>query len=165
MRFYSQTYGSIDIKDIPTKLNEFYERNKHYGSPFNIIIGTDSQNHRDTKVVTVIAITCEGHGGIFFSHSKHVDLISNVKEKLNYETGDSLIVATQLIDIFEENEDLYELYTNAPISVHIDAGNSPKGKTYILVKDLVGWVTATGFDCQVKPNSFVASSIADKISK
>ena len=165
MRFYSQTYGNVELEEIPHKLNEFYLRNKHYGSPFNIIIGTDSQNHRDTKVVSVVAITCEGHGGIFFSHSKHIDLIQNVKEKLNYETGDSLIIATQLIDVFEAHDDLYELYINAPISVHIDAGNSPKGKTYLLVKDLVGWVTATGFDCHVKPDSFVASSIADKLSK
>ena len=165
MRFYSQTYGNVELEEIPHKLNEFYLRNKHYGSPFNIIIGTDSQNHRDTKVVSVVAITCEGHGGIFFSHSKHIDLIQNVKEKLNYETGDSLIIATQLIDVFEAHDDLYELYINAPISVPIDAGNSPKGKTYLLVKDLVGWVTATGFDCHVKPESFVASSIADKLSK
>ena len=163
--FKSITYGDIALKDIPFKLNEFYKANKHYGTPFNIVVGTDSQNHSDTKIVTVVAIICEGHGGIFFNYTSRIDLIENIKEKLNHETGDSLITATELINVFEANDELTELYIEAPISIHIDAGNSKKGKTYVLVKDLVGWVTATGFDCKIKPNSFVASSIADKISK
>ena len=116
-------------------------------------------------MVTVIAITCEGHGGIFFDHVKKIDRINSVKEKLNYETGDSLVVATQLIEIFENSEELEELYLNSHIAIHIDAGTNPKGKTYVLINDLIGWVTATGFDCEIKPDSFVASSIADKISK
>lgn len=165
MIFRSQTYGNTELEDIPRRLNEFYQKNKHYGTSFNIIIGTDSQNHYDTKVVTVVAIICEGHGGIFFDHIKHVDRISNIKEKLNYETGDSLIVATKLIEVFENDEELEELYLNANIAIHIDAGTSLKGKTHLLINDLIGWVTATGFDCQIKPESFVASSIADKISK
>lgn len=165
MIFRSQTYGNTELEDIPRRLNEFYQKNKHYGTPFNIIIGTDSQNHYDTKVVTVVAITCEGHGGIFFDHIKHVDRISSVKEKLNYETGDSLIVATKLIEVFENDEELEELYLNANIAIHIDAGTSLKGKTHLLINDLIGWVTATGFECHIKPESFVASSIADKISK
>lgn len=165
MKFRSQTYGRVDLNEIPFKMNEFYQRNKHYESPFNIIIGTDSQNHDYTKVVTVIAITCEGHGGIFFDHVKKIDRINSVKEKLNYETGDSLVVATQLIEIFENSEELEELYLNSHIAIHIDAGTNPKGKTYVLINDLIGWVTATGFDCEIKPDSFVASSIADKISK
>ena len=165
MIFRSQTYGRVELNEIPFKLNEFYQKNKHWDSQFNIIIGTDSQNHDYTKVVTVIAITCEGHGGIFFDHVNKIDRISNVKEKLNYETGDSLLVATKLMDIFENSEELEDLYMNAHIAVHIDAGTNPKGKTYVLIKDLIGWVTATGFDCEIKPNSYVASSIADKISK
>jgi len=165
VKFRSQTYGTVELEEIPFKLNDFYQKNKHYETPFNIIIGTDSQNHEDTKVVTVVAITCEGHGGIFFYHIKHVDRISNVKEKLNYETGDSLVVATKLIDVFENSEDLEEVYLNSHIAIHIDAGTSLKGKTHLLINDLIGWVTATGFDCQIKPDSFVASSIADKISK
>lgn len=165
MIFRSQTYGNVELEEIPFKLNEFYKRNKHWGSQFNIIIGTDSQNHDYTKVVTVIAITCSGHGGIYFDHVKKINRISNVKEKLNYETGDSLLVATKLLEIFEDEDELAELYLNSHLAVHIDAGTNLNGKTYMLLKDLIGWVTATGFDCKIKPDSFVASSIADKISK
>ena len=165
MTFRSQTYGNTELRSIPEKLNDYYQKNKHWGTDFQIVIGTDSQNHNDTKMVTVIAILCEGHGGIFFDHIKHISRISNVKEKLNAETGDSLLVATQLLEVIESSEEFDELYMNVPISIHIDAGTSPKGKTYSLIKELTGWVTATGFECEIKPDSFVASSIADKISK
>ena len=72
MKFYSMTYGEIDLEEIPSKLLLFYNERKPYGTPFNLIIGTDSQNRHDTKVVTVIAIVCEGHGGIFFYKKKYL---------------------------------------------------------------------------------------------
>ena len=65
-----------------------------------------------------------------------------------------------------ENEKKYEeMYLNCPISIHVDAGNSPKGKTRELIPEIVGWVKACGYDVKVKPESFCASTIADRISK
>jgi unsaturated chondroitin disaccharide hydrolase len=58
-----------------------------------------------------------------------------------------------------------EMYLNCPIAIHVDAGNSTNGKTKELIPELVGWIRACGYDCQVKPESFVASTIADRISK
>ncbi|MBR4734133.1 MAG: hypothetical protein IK081_15370, partial [Lachnospiraceae bacterium] len=34
-----------------------------------------------------------------------------------------------------------------------------------LIPGLVGWIKACGYDCKVKPESYAASSIADRISK
>ena len=64
--FKSQTYGNLELEQIPEKLMDYYNKNKDYNEPFEIIIGTDSQNFDQTKIVSVIVITCEGHGGIFF---------------------------------------------------------------------------------------------------
>ena len=54
---------------------------------------------------------------------------------------------------------------HAEFSIHIDAGYSEHGKTKELIPELIGWVTAMGFEAKVKPESYVASGIADKISK
>ena len=77
--FNSQTYGKLNIELVVDKLLEFYNRTKQYETPVQIIVGTDSQNHSETKVVTVIAITCEGHGGIYFYEVKYMDRIDNVR--------------------------------------------------------------------------------------
>lgn len=80
------------------------------------------------------------------------------------ETGDSLEIAEQLITIFETTE--YEdVFLNTEFSIHIDAGYSEYGKTKELIPELIGWVTSMGFEAKVKPESYVASGIADKISK
>lgn len=67
--------------------------------------------------------------------------------------------------MLESKENFLELYLNCPISIHIDAGNSKIGKTHDLIKTLVGWVHSCGYVCYIKPNAYVASTIADKISK
>lgn len=161
--FYSQTYGRLNIEEIPEKLKTFYE--KHKDTVCQIIIGNDSQNFHDTKLVSVIAMISEHHGGIFFSEITRLPRISDVRKKLHTETEASLQIADTLISLMEDNEEYHELYLHCPLSIHIDAGNSPHGKTKDLIPELVGWVNALGYEAEIKPESFVASSIADKISK
>ena len=68
------------------------------------------------------------------------------------------------MEMLEEKE-YEEVFMNTEFSIHIDAGYSEKGKTKELIPELVGWVRAMGFEAMVKPESYVASGIADKISK
>lgn len=152
----SPSHGELMIQEIPKYIKAYYERMKEYGTGIHITIGTDSQNFDYTKEVSVIAVICEGHGGS--------DRISDVRTKLRVETGDSLEIAEQLITIFETTE--YEdVFLNTEFSIHIDAGYSEHGKTKELIPELIGWVTSMGFEAKVKPESYVASGIADKISK
>lgn len=161
----SPTYGNVSIQQMADILNFYYQNNKHYGSEFSLTIGTDSQNFSDTKVVVVIAMRCIGHGGIYFYEISHVDKIQNVKQKLNFETSLSLDMANSIMDILEDNQDYEELYLNSNFAIHVDAGNNPKGKTKEIIPEIVGWIKACGFECVVKPDSYTASSIADRISK
>ena len=166
MLFRSPTYGNVNMEQIAELLFAFYNRNKHYNTNFELVIGTDSQNHSiSTKIVNVISIVCEGHGGIFFYHTKYLPLIKDIRSKLHEETNESLQIASELVDILENNNQYEEMYLNTPIKLHIDAGNSDKGKTKPLISELVGWVAACGYVACVKPESYAASSIADKISK
>lgn len=155
----------LNLQEIPERLLDFYNVHKAYESPMSIIIGTDSQNFSDTKMVSVVAMICEGHGGIFVYEVKRIRLIQNVKLKLQTETSDSLSLAQQLVDMLEADERYYEMYHSCPLSIHVDAGNSERGKTKQLIPELVGWIKACGYGVSVKPDSFVASSIADRISK
>ena len=163
--FNSPTYGQLPIREVPERLLEFYERSKMYGRPCSIIVGSDSQNYYKTHAVTVISIVCEGHGGIFFYRKEKIPLIRDVKSKLYAETQRSLEVTGTLIDLLENDPRYAEMYASCPISIHVDAGNSDKGKTAALIPEIVGWVKSMGYVCYVKPDAFVASSIADKISK
>ncbi len=163
--FISPTYGKVNIDNIPEYLLEFYEKNKGIDGVFQIVVGTDSQNFSDTKMVTVIAAYKEGKGGIFFYEISRINRITNVKQKLNTETSQSLEAMMILADTLEKDEKYREMRDNALLSIHVDAGWSDKGKTKELIPGLIGWIKACGFEAKCKPDSFAASSIADMISK
>lgn len=163
--FYTGSCNKIEFNDIPNAMLQFYNKMKVYDTPCSVIIGTDSQNFADTKMVSVIAVICERHGGIFFYEITHKPLIKDVRTKLHVETNESLNLATNIVDILESDDNFSEMYLNCQISIHVDAGNSEKGKTKALIPELVGWIKSCGYDAKTKPDSFVASTIADRISK
>lgn len=162
--FHSDTYGKVTLEQIPEKINDYFEKMKHYDVPLQVIIGTDSQNFSYTKMVSVIAVICEGHGGIYFYEISNIDRIKDVRVKLTKETEQSLELISKLTELFE-NEKYSALKENILMEIHVDAGYSDKGKTKELIPMLVGWIKACGYDCKVKPESYTASSIADRISK
>lgn len=163
--FVSPTHGKIEFDRIPELLLEFFEADEDRSHECAIIVGSDSQNFSYTKAVTVIAMVRYGHGGVFFYEVTKMPLLHDVRSKLYTETQSSLETTVALIDLLSDNERYAEMYKSCPISIHVDAGNSDKGKTAALIPEIVGWVRSLGYDCRVKPESFVASSIADKISK
>lgn len=40
--FKSETYGKVEIKEIPEKMKKFYDEMKKFETPFQIVVGTDS---------------------------------------------------------------------------------------------------------------------------
>ncbi len=158
----SITYGKVTMRQIVELIHKTVE--KSTATKHNIIIGTDSQNFTDTKIVLVIALHSVGNGGIFFYEIKRVNRINSLKQKLITETEMSLMCAKELLDEFDKYFDETGFdYTNLGFSIHVDAGY--EGPTKAVIPEIVGWVTACGYDCKVKPYSFAASTIADMLSK
>jgi hypothetical protein len=126
---------------------------------FVVTIGTDSQTYSRTRVITVIAIHRVGKGGFFFYTAEHLKPIDNLRIKVYNETYRSIETAKRL------NEHLFNKGLDYDIIVHLDIGRSKKGKTAELIAELMGWVKGEGFESEIKPNSYAASCIADRLSK
>ncbi len=156
--YQSATYENLELIEILEKIKDYYEKMKHFDTPFKVTIGSDSQNFDTLKVVNVVAVICEGHGGIFFYEITRLPRTNDVRQKLTTETNESLQVALKLSEIFEE-EKYKEIRDNISLSIHIDAGWNPDGKTRDLIPGLIGWIKACGIDASVKPDSYVASTI------
>ena len=157
--FNSQTYGKLNIELVVDKLLEFYKRTKQYDTPVQIIIGTDSQNHSETKIVTVIAITCEGHGGIYFYEVNYLNRIDNVRQKLFTETGMSIDVADKILSVMENNNRYEELFNAATFTIHVDAGRSDKGKTKELIPAIAGWIRSVGYEYEISCLAEIARAL------
>ena len=159
----SPTLGEVSIRDAamviagrtaPASRDEY-----------ELMIGTDSQNHDDTKVVVVIALHQVGRGGIFFYDVRHVERIRNVGQKLLYETQLSLDCASELIGVFEamKRAGTFDYAEHMRMAIHVDAGEN--GPSRQVIPQIIGWVTSCGYQAVVKPESYAACSIANKYSK
>ncbi|MBO6046270.1 MAG: hypothetical protein J6P61_00815 [Erysipelotrichaceae bacterium] len=172
----------VSFEQMMNQIEKFYQMNKHYGAPFEIVVGSDSQDFTSvTKIVTAIAIICRGHGGIFFYDIQWDDTIYGIKKyydgsykklapqivkiKLNTETSLSIEWAQAIINFMISDDQYREMFDKMPVTIHIDAGHSKKGLTADMINELIGWVHAQGYPCCIKPDSFAASTIADRISK
>jgi len=152
---YSPTYGKVSYERMIEIIKDFISKAPQ--STYNISVGTDSQNFDYTKTVMVVAIHRIGYGGIFFYDIERVKKISNLSQRLFYETSISLDMAIKLSQTLEREK------INFGISIHVDAGKN--GKSSKIIPEIAGWIKACGFTCETKPNSYAASSIADRYSK
>ncbi|MCY6482939.1 ribonuclease H-like YkuK family protein [Clostridium aestuarii] len=151
----SITYGEVSFSGMCKLIKNYISKNKT--QEYKITVGTDSQNYDITKVVIVVAIWIVGKGGIFFYDIKKVNKIINIRQKLFYETSLSIEMATKLSSYFNKDNKKYD------ISIHVDAGNN--GASSSVIPEIVGWVKGCGFNCNTKPDSYAASSIANRYSK
>lgn len=155
MIFKSPTHGELNLKQIITKINEYVKEKPEY--EYNIMVGTDSQSESNTKVVLVICVHRIGNGGVYFYFTEKVKKIKNLRTKIYYETKLSIELAKAL------NENMFESGVEYNFSIHADIGKN--GPTSKLISEIVGWIEAEGFECHIKPDSYVASTIADRITK
>ena len=154
MKFKSPTYGTLEKEQVFNYLKKSILQEK---GNYKVIVGTDSQNTYKTKMVVVICLINEGHGGVFFYHIDLLPKIKNLNTKIFTETEKSLEIAREL------NEYFHEEGIRADVEINVDIGR--EGKTKDLIQSILGWITAEGFVAKIKDESYVASTIADRISK
>ena len=131
---------------------------------YDIAIGTDSMTYDSTHFVLAIAVHRLYKGGIFFYTKMKHSVIKDLRYKLHTETQVSVDAANILLDEFYENGiDLTDKSRSIHLHIHMDIGEN--GPTKDLIQELIGWVTALGYECEIKPDSYAASFLADKYSK
>jgi predicted RNase H-related nuclease YkuK (DUF458 family) len=120
-----------------------------------IHIGTDAQ-HRGNKTdfVTVITVLNPGKGGRVFYKRESVKRMDSLAQKLFRETELSLGVAVKMSGALLQD-----------ITVHVDANEDLRHKSSNYVQALAGMVVGHGFKVEVKPNSWCATNVADRVVK
>jgi predicted RNase H-related nuclease YkuK (DUF458 family) len=139
------------------------------GSFYRLVIGTDSQARRNNgeseiDYVTAIVIHRISKGARYFWRkekrfgAKVTKLSRNkaLRDKIYTETLMSLDVAKKIVpklrNVISPRKYDFE--------IHIDVG--PIGPTRDMIREVVGIVNGNGFTARTKPESWGASSVADK---
>lgn len=153
MIFNSPTKGKLNLKRVIKELLCFVseEPNRKY----KLVIGTDSSGRgQRTDFVTALVVHRIGRGGRYFWKRIYDKKFATLRERVYKEVALSLELAQKLLKNFEPEE----LKQN--LEIHVDVGQN--GQTREMIKEVVGMVRGSGFNCKTKPESYGASSVADK---
>lgn len=156
MIFESPTKGRLTFDEMFADMLQYL--NQAPDDPYRIIIGTDSHTRHDTVLVTAIVVHHLGKGGRYYVHRSRRRMIKSLRQKIFYETSTSLSVASRLTDTLEKSGVI-----DLDVQIHIDVGR--QGETKELIREIVGMVTGSGYQAAIKPESFGASTVADKYTK
>lgn len=150
----------VKIPNLREGIKQRLKLNREMGYKQLVCIGTDSQvieSDSITTVVTSIVILREGHGGNCFNHKERLHRTMSIKERMLYESHQSVMIAYDLRDLFEA-EDI-------DLELHADINTNPTFKSNIALKEAMGYVLGMGFTFKSKPDAFASSYVANKFTK
>ena len=162
MEVHNITNGTLTLRKAIDRIAEYI--NEEPEKEYDIAIGTDSMTYSTTQFALAITVHRLHNGGIFFYKRFYHDKIVNLHHKLREETSISVETAEIIVDeLFDRGIDLTDKDGKIHFHIHLDIGNN--GPTKELIQELSGWITALGYDFEIKPDSYAASHIADRYSK
>ncbi len=157
MHFISPTRGILSFDGMFAELMAFVQ--EAAAETYTLIIGSDSQaKEHEIAFVTAVVIHRVGKGARYFYQRRSQRPMASLRQKIFYETSLSLALAARLAERLSENG-----YSRLNVEIHLDIGQS--GDTRSLIREIVGMVTGSGFDAKIKPDSYGASTVADKYTK
>ena len=141
---------NINLDDI-FKILEKASKTKNH----KIIVGSDSvKSGYDfvfTKAICILDSEYYDRRYFYFRIKVKDDSYLDLSKRLLKETEDSIDLALKI----------KEKISNANIEIHADVNNNTIHKSSKYKNMIIGYVSGCGFDCKIKPDSFVASGIAD----
>lgn len=157
--YYNAVLGKLTIKQVIREVRKFVEDDP--SCFYSLVIGSDSQARRingvsEISFVTAIIIYRRGKGARYFWRKEKQIKKAILRDKIYTETQMSLDVAEKLVPEFRKHISPAKY----DFEIHIDVG--PLGPTREMIREVVGMVNGNGFVAKTKPNSWGASSVADK---
>ncbi len=157
--FISPTRGEVSISKMVEEIAGFVDEEP--ANFYRLIIGTDSQARRNNgkseiDYVTAVVVHRIGRGARYYWKKEKKNKIPVLRDKIYTETLMSLDAAQEIVPSIRETISP----TKYDFEIHIDVG--PLGPTRDMIKEVVGMVNGSGYEARTKPESWGASSVADK---
>lgn len=167
MLFSNSMYRRMTFDQVYDQLLGFLAQAPY--NEYRLSIGTDSQVSKHTLFATAIHLHRIGKGAVGFI-TRHVigRPIHSLREKIYYETSKTMEVAALFTP--EKMDGILDLLINPSsaygdiyFEFHLDIG--AKGATRDLINEMVAMASATPFEPKIKPDSYAASSYANRYTK
>ena len=154
--FFSETKGMLDFEHVLKEIVSFVANQPDRF--YKIIIGSDSEATKLSRIVTAVTIWRVGNGAIHFWTKTEEKKFGSMRDRIWQEAISSIMLAQEFrsrlgdtlgTDFFWEGNE-----------IHVDIG--PNGPTKELIDSVVGMIKGYNFTPVIKPYSFGASIVADR---
>ena len=154
MEFISPTKGRLTFDEVFADVMEYASEKPE--ESYRLIVGTDSQIRDGTCFVTALIVHRKGKGGRFFYTRCYEDHVRSLRQRIFYEASLSLSVASRLAEKLSESGHELDMRSTSTWAQQrhqeLGEGSGGHGEQF--------WVL-----CRIKPESYGASSVADRYTK
>jgi len=162
--FYNPTRGKLSFEEMIKEILNYLQAkpDKFY----DIIVGCDSSSSDSPEFPLAVVVLRSGEGGRFFlkkityQNKKFYHWKTRVLEEVLLSCELALSLKEELIGQIEALSGKFSYQFRY---IHADVGES--GQTKEMIREVVGIIRGNGFEPKLKPESFAASSVADRYSK
>jgi len=160
LHFVSPTRGKLTVEQVVEDIANYLHQDSQ--SNYRLVIGSDSQERRinGTKManyITAIVVHRIGKGGRYYWKNGTKAKVNSLRQKIYKETQLSLETAEIVVPHIRKSLNGEK---NWELEIHIDVGDV--GDTRDMIKEVVGMVVGSGYKAKTKPDSYAATSVADK---
>ena len=148
---------STNVKYTMEQLSNFL--NSTINKDTDIYIGSDSQEVGNYLIVAAVVVIHENNNGAKFFYCREKlnrKKFKSLQQRLLYETQKAIEVAISLTEVSEKCR---------KFSVHIDINSDEKFKSGKFATQAKSYVTSQGFSCEIKPNAWASSCVADRMTR
>ena len=157
--FYNPTRGNLKINQV---INEIlgYMGNKPEKF-YDIIVGCDSSSSEEPHFPVAVVVLRKGEGGRFFL--KKIGYKNRKFYNWKQRILEEVLLSCELALFLRENVENKLKVSSFNYQfryIHADIGEN--GQTKDMIKEVTGLIRGNGFEPKIKPESFVASTVADR---
>lgn len=163
--FYSPSRGNLTFDGVIQELLRYVSEKPEMF--YDVVVGCDSSSEEEPHFPIATVILRKGEGGRFFLKKIHYTL--NQKRFFNWKTRilEEVMLSCQFALLLKENleREVKKLNFKPDYQfryIHADVGEN--GATKDMIKEVVGLIRGNGFEPKIKPESYVASVVADRYS-
>jgi len=163
-QFYNPTCGNLSLNRVLEEMTNYMAAKPE--KFYDIIVGCDSSSGLEPHFPVAVVILRVGEGGRFFL--KRVKYSASTKKKFYSwkrrvleEVLLSCELALSLRESFKKRiQNPGDKFNYQFRYIHADIGEN--GATKDMIKEITGLILGNGFEPKIKPESYVASSVADR---
>jgi len=160
-QFYNPTRGNLKIDQVIDEILGYIgdKPEKFY----DVIVGCDSSSGETPDFPVAVVILRVGEGGRFFlkkisyKNRKFYNWKTRVLEEVFLSCELALFLRESLEKKLKDTSFNYQFRY-----IHADIGEN--GDTREMIKEVTGLIRGNGFEPKIKPESYVASTVADRYS-